>query len=62
MSTTERRGEYDALLASIPLPLVVGGLSSLLLTVPQALALSLGSLGSAGLIGYSLFFNPPQRA
>ncbi|WP_129112774.1 hypothetical protein [Halegenticoccus tardaugens] len=50
---------YDLLLAALPLPLVAGVAWSLLTSAPTALGVGLGSLPSAAVLCYGLFYDAP---
>lgn len=51
----------DVVLAGIAIPLVLGGVVSVLTAIGPALALSAGALPGALGVGYALFYAPPGR-
>lgn len=52
---------YDLALAVVPLPLVVGLLAQRFLASTPGAGVAVGGLGSALVVGYLLFGNPPMR-
>lgn len=53
-------GIYDLLLLAMSVPFVLAGLASLVLAMPLAVLLGIGSLPAGGLVGYALFVDPPR--
>jgi hypothetical protein len=53
---------HDAVLAAIPMSLVVTALVGLALSLSAGTAIAAGSVPATGTIGYALFYNPPDGA
>jgi len=53
---------YDLLLLALPVPLVLGAVSSALLGVSTAVGVGIGGLPSVLLLAYGLFAVPPTTA
>jgi hypothetical protein len=50
---------HDAVLAAIPVSLVVTVLIGVALSLSAGTALAAGSVPASGTVGYALFYNPP---
>jgi hypothetical protein len=53
--------KYDALLAVLPLPLLLGIGAGWLLPIAETMGVALGGVPSALLLGYGLFVSNPVR-
>lgn len=54
------RSRYDLLLIILPVPLIIGFLSSIMTPVPVSVGISVGGVPSAILLGYGLFIDDPS--
>jgi len=61
LSLGSTRSFYDLALAVVPLPLVVGLLAQRFLASTPGAGVAIGGLGSALVVAYLLFGNPPMR-
>lgn len=55
------RSRYDLLLFLLPIPLVIGILTSVITAVPFSVGVSTGGVPSVVLLGYGLFIDDPSR-
>lgn len=52
--------QADLVLAGVALPLTLGALASVPLSLGLGTALGVASLPAAGAVGYGLFYDPPE--
>ncbi|MFB6161577.1 MAG: hypothetical protein ABEJ61_10455 [Haloferacaceae archaeon] len=53
---------YDLLLAALPAPLLAGLVVAFATGTSTSAGVGIGSVGSAALLGYALFYDPPTEA